>query len=190
MARIANMQELIEKPLSSEELGARYRAICEDPCYASVPGKIELDVWGRMLMSPASSYHSALQVNLATKLKELGGQAFVEVSILTSAGVLVPDVAWASAAFMSAHGFETPYRRALEVCVEVVSPSNSRKEQNEKLKAYFAAGAEEVWIIYPRSKRCEFFGKHGLMPRSAYAVDLSDVFGGQQHGPVVDLDVP
>ena len=30
----------------------------------------------------------------------------------------------------------------------------------------------------------------GLMPRSAYAVDLSDVFGGQQHGPVVDFDVP
>ena len=176
MARIANMQELIEKPLSSEELGARYRAICEDPCYASVPGKIELDVWGRMLMSPASSYHSALQVNLATKQKQLGGQAFVEVSILTSAGVLVPDVAWASGAFMSAHGFETPYRRALEVCVEVVSPSNSRKELNEKLKAYFAAGAEEVWIIYPRSKRCEFFGKHGVMPSSAYAVDLSDIF--------------
>jgi hypothetical protein len=36
--------EVVEAPLSSEALGERYRAICEDPCYANVPGKIELDV--------------------------------------------------------------------------------------------------------------------------------------------------
>jgi hypothetical protein len=51
--------ELVEVPLSCEELGARYRALCEDPCYANIPGKLELDAWGRMLMSPASNYHSA-----------------------------------------------------------------------------------------------------------------------------------
>src|SRR5213593_2752642 len=108
--------EVVEAPLSSEALGERYRAICEDPCYANVPGKIELDVWGRMVMSPPSSYHSALQVELASRLKTLGGRAFVEVSVLTASGVLVPDVAWASADFMSARGFETPYTRAPEIC--------------------------------------------------------------------------
>lgn len=176
MDRMPEMQELLEKPLSADELGARYRALCEDPCYANVPGKIELDMWGRMVMSPPSSYHSALQVEIASRLRVLGGRTFVEVSILTPGGVLVPDAAWASADFMAARGFETPYGRAPEICVEVTSPSNSRKEMREKIDAYLAAGAEEVWLVYPSSKRCEFFDRGGVMPRSAYAVDLDGLF--------------
>ena len=168
--------EVVEAPLSSEALGERYRAICEDPCYANVPGKIELDVWGRMLMSPASSYHSALQVELASRLKALGGRAFVEVSMVTAAGVLVSDVGWASAEFMAAHGFETPYTRALNICVEVVSPSNSRKELREKIAAYLLTGAKEVWLAYPKSKRFEFYGEHGLLAKSDYPVDLTNLF--------------
>ena len=171
------MQELIEAPLNADQLAARYRALCEDPCYANVPGKIELDVWGRLLMSPASNYHSALQTALSAKFAALGGRAFVEVSVLTNTGVLVADVALASAEFMRSRGFETPYTRAPELCVEVVSPSNSRKELREKVAAYLAAGAEEVWIVFPESKRCEFHGTGGLLERSRYAVDLSDIFG-------------
>jgi Uma2 family endonuclease len=176
MARMAEMQELLEEPLSCEELGARYRALCEDPCYANIPGKIELDVWGRMLMSPASSYHIALQVELATRLKALGGRAFVEAGIVTDAGILVPDVAWASDDFMRLHGFETPYKRAHDICVEVVSPSNSRKEMREKMTAYIAAGATEVWLMYPTSKRYEFFNSSGLSTASRYPVDLVGIF--------------
>jgi Uma2 family endonuclease len=176
MVRMAQMQELLEEPLSGEELGARYRALCEDPCYANIPGKIELDVWGRMLMSPASSYHTALQVELATRLKTLGGRAFVEAGIVTNAGILVPDVAWASDHFMRLHGFETPYQRAHDICVEVVSPSNSRKEIGEKTAAYIAAGAMEVWLVYPTSKRYEFFNNTGLSTASRYRVDLVGIF--------------
>jgi Uma2 family endonuclease len=173
---MGKMQELIEAPLSSDELAARYRALCEDRCYANVPGKIEVDVWGRLLMSPASNYHSALQMRMGQRLAALGGQVFVEASLVTTAGVLVADVAWASAEFMRVHAFETPYTKAPELCIEVMSPSNSVKELREKLAAYFAAGAQEVWIVYPQSKRCEFHGKEGLMQRSAYAVDLAGLF--------------
>jgi Uma2 family endonuclease len=144
--------------------------------FANLPGKIELDVWGRILMSPASNYHSAVQTKLSGKLAALGGRAFVEASVLTPAGVLVADVAWTSDEFMVTHGFETPYTRAPELCVEVASPSNSRKELNEKVAAYLAAGAEEVWILYPQSKRCEFYCGQGLTQSSRYAVDLADVF--------------
>ena len=69
---MGDMQELIEAPLSREDLAARYRALCDDPCYANVPGKIELDVWGRMVMSPASNYHSAVQTALASRLAATG----------------------------------------------------------------------------------------------------------------------
>ena len=154
--------EIVEAPLSSEELGARYRAICEDPCYANIPGKLELDVWGRMLMSPASNYHGALQLESGARLKALGGQAF--------------DVAWADDEFMRAHAFETRYAQSPQICVEIVSPSNSRKELWEKTDAHLGAGAREVWVVYPKSKRFEFYGERGLQPGSAYAVDLAGVF--------------
>lgn len=170
------LQEVIESPLSGEELAVRYRALCDDPRYANVPGKIELDVWGRMVMSPPSNYHSAVQTALATQFASLGGRAFVEASVLTAAGLFVPDVAWASAAFMQVHGFETPFSRALELCAEVASPSNSRRELHEKTDAYLSAGAEEVWIVYTESKRCEFYGTDGRLERSRFAVDLSKLF--------------
>jgi Uma2 family endonuclease len=177
MIPMTQTREVIEAPLSGEELAVKYRALCADPCYANVPGKIELDVWGRILMSPASNYHSAIQTALSGKLAALGGRAFVEACVLTPAGVLVSDVAWASEEFMRIHGFETPYSRAPELCVEVASPSNSREELNEKIAAYLEAGAEEVWIVYPQSKRCEFHGQQGLMQSSRFAVELADVFG-------------
>jgi Uma2 family endonuclease len=176
MIPMTQTREVIEAPLSGEELAVKYRALCADPCYANVPGKIELDVWGRILMSPASNYHSAIQTALSGKLAALGGRAFVEACVLTLAGVLVSDVAWASEEFMRIHGFEAPYSRAPELCVEVASPSNSREELNEKIAAYLEAGAEEVWIVYPQSKRCEFHGQQGPMQSSRFAVDLADVF--------------
>ena len=171
------MPEIVEAPLSLDELAMRYRALCDDPCYANVPGKIELDAWGRMVMSPASNYHSAVQAALIGKLAALGGRVFVEASVVTTTGVQVADVAWASNEFMRLHQFETPYTRAPELCIEVVSPSNSRKEMREKVAGYLEAGAIEVWIVFPQSRRFEFHGRKGSLPGSQYAVDLTGVFG-------------
>jgi Uma2 family endonuclease len=168
--------ELIAAPLSHAELGERYRALCDDPLYANVPGKIELDTWGRMVMSPASNYHSALQTRLCLRCAVLGGQTFVEASVLTAAGVLVADVAWASEEFMRMHRFQTPFANAPELCIEVVSPSNSVKELREKIGAYLDAGAREVWIVYPQSKRFEFHGRSGPLAASRFPLDLSALF--------------
>jgi Uma2 family endonuclease len=176
MNPMAQIQELIEKPLSSEELAARYRALCEDRLYENVPGKIELDVWGRLLMTPPSYYHGVVQVRLCQRLAALGGETSVEAPIATGAGLFIADVAWASPEFRRVHRTETPLMSAPEICIEVVSASNSVKELQEKVMAYLAAGAQEAWIVYPQSKRCEFYGKQGLMQRSAYAVDLAGLF--------------
>jgi hypothetical protein len=46
----------------------------------------------------------------------------------------------------------------------------------EKRTAYLATGAGEVWIVYPKSKRCDVYGTAGLLARSAYPVDLVGVF--------------
>lgn len=169
------MQEVIEAPLSGEELAVKYRALCDDPCYANVPGKIELDLWGRMVMTPASFYHGVIRGRLCRCLATLGGEAVADTPVVTPTGLYVADVAWASDQFMAAHGGETPLIRAPEICIEVVSPSNSVKELREKTEAYLAAGAEEVWIVYPQSKRCEFYGVQGPLARSRFPVDLADV---------------
>jgi len=173
---MSQVQEVIEAPLSSEELAARYRALCDDPCYANLPGKIELDPWGRMVMTPPSFYHGVIQGRLCRALLTLGGEVVVEAPVVTPTGLFVVDVAWASAHFMATHGRETPLVRSPEICIEVVSPSNSAKELREKRDAYLASGAEEVWLVYLRSKRCEFHGRQGPLSRSQYAVDLTDVF--------------
>lgn len=169
-------QELIEAPLSAEELADRYRDLCHDRRFANAPGKIELDIWGRVLMTPASVYHAQVQGRLSQKLAVLGGETLVEVGIATPMGLFVPDLAWASAHFISLHAGEWALTQAPELCIEVVSPSNSVQEMQEKTAAYIAAGAQEVWIVYPKSKRCEVYGKQGLLPRSAYPVDLVGVF--------------
>ena len=174
---MGEMRELVEAPLSGEELASRYRAMCEDPMYDKVPGKIELDRWGRLLMTPAAYYHGVLQARLVGLLRAaLGGEASVEAPVVTAAGLLVADVAWASAEFASRHGRENPLMRAPEICIEVVSPSNSVRELREKTEAFLAAGAEEVWIVYPQSKRCEFHGHDGPRGQSRYFVGLEGLF--------------
>ena len=168
--------EVIDEPLTPAALGEMYRRMCEDPLFANIPGKIELDIWGRILMSPATPYHGKLQARLAHKLSALGGEVFTGPPIANSAGLLVPDVAWASPEFVSRQDEAMPFTRAPELCIEVASPSNSRKELNEKIAAYLAAGAVEAWIVLPQSKRFEFYGKDAPLPQTAFEVDLSELF--------------
>ena len=169
--------EIIEQQLSREDLARRFRELCDDPRFANLPGKIELDAWGRIIMSPANNQHGLVQARLAEALRRtLGGAAFVEASISTNPDLRVADVAWASDRFMDQHGPETPFMVAPETCIEVASPSNSARELQDKVAAYLAVGASEAWIVYPQTKRIEFFGVAGPLSRSAFAVNLDQLF--------------
>lgn len=169
--------EVTEQPLSREALAQRFRDLCEDPRFANLPGKIELDAWGRIIMSPASNQHGLLQARLVELLRRsLGGAAFVEASISTNPDVRVADVAWASDEFVRAHGQESPFMVAPEMCIEVASPSNSARELREKVAAYLASGATEAWIVHAPTKRIEFFGAAGPLAGTAFALDLDRLF--------------
>lgn len=39
-----------------------------------------------------------------------------------------------------------------DLCVEVVSPSNTRKQLREKIKEYFFAGVRMVWVVEPEDR--------------------------------------
>ena len=121
-----------------------------NPFLKDLPFKIELDKWGKILMSPASNNHGSLQFETGARIRDAKkgrGKVITECSIQTSQGVKVADVAWASDSFIEKFGFETPYKRAPEICVEVVSPSNFQGEIDEKIALYLSKGAHEFWIV-------------------------------------------
>ena len=62
--------------------------VCEDASLNDLPYRIELDRYGRLLMSPVSTRHSRLQGRIARLLEDaLGGEAFPECAVLTAEGV-------------------------------------------------------------------------------------------------------
>jgi Uma2 family endonuclease len=140
-----------------------WASVLNNPYLQDLPFKIELNKWGKILMSPANNHHGILQseavFHLRSKLPE--GRVITECSIQTEDGVKVADVAWASDAFMRKNGTATPYEEAPEICIEIVSPSNSKGEIKEKIQLYQAAGAVEVWICQDDGTvRCFFDRGH------------------------------
>ena len=144
-----------------------YKDLCADPNLKDLPFKIELNEHGTIQMTPASNRHGSLQMRIGIELSNrLGrGQFITECSIDTAKGTKVADVAWASPEFVAAHGLQTPYPVAPEVCVEVVSPSNSAVELNQKIEAYLAKGAKEVWVC-AEDGTLRFHSYEGEIPES------------------------
>lgn len=125
-----------------------WQSICDDPLFRDMPFKIETNRWGKIEMSPASNKHGFLQILIAKGLLELahGGYPISECSIQTTCGVKVADVVWASADFLRRNGVTNPYPEAPEIVIEILSPSNTLAEMEEKKELYFARGAREFWI--------------------------------------------
>lgn len=142
--------------------------VINNPFFKNLPFKIELNKWGKILMTPASNKHGRIQYEVGASIdKSKGcGKIIMECSIETSDGVKVADVAWASDEFIKKYGYETPYNRAPEICVEIVSPSNSAGEIEEKIQLYLAKGALEVWIVEDTGK-IRYFSYEGEFENSA-----------------------
>ena len=121
-----------------------------NPVLRDLPFKIELNKFGKLLMSPASNQHGRIQSHLAAALLNQlpKGEVITECSIQTSDGVKVADVAWLSEDFIHQFDFVTPFPKAPELCIEIVSPSNSKIEIQSKIDLYLAKGALEVWVVY------------------------------------------
>ncbi len=158
---------------SYEALAMRWAELCADPLLRDLPYKIELNAWGNIEMSPTSTRHARAQGSLTLELgtQLSGGSVFVECPIATEIGVRVPDVAWASAAFLARHGDASPLPEAPEICIEVRSRSNTDDEMQAKTRAYLAAGAVEVWIV-AEAGSVERFDATGPIEVSRYPVRL------------------
>ncbi len=149
-----------------------WEELCNDPNLRDLPYKIELNKFGQIVMSPASNWHGALQMRIGSRLmSQIGGEVISECSIETTDSTKVADVAWLSQDFVEEFGMATPYSKAPEICVEILSPSNSEAEMEEKRALYFEAGAVEVWEC-DQDGVVTFYGNAGEIEQSKIAPDF------------------
>jgi len=139
-------------PTTTTQVQARWHEIVDDPVLRDLPYKVETNTRGQLILSPHSNRHSLQQRAMLRLLDRHApaGMSAPEFALATDQGVKVPDVVW-----MSEERWETmqqtgdPSTLAPEICVEVLSASNTVKELAGKRALYRETGADEVWLVEP-----------------------------------------
>ena len=105
--------------------------------------RIETDRHGHIVVTPPPApFHGQKQHYLGSLLKDLLPQGVIvtECPVSTPDGVKAVDVAWLPAERASEVKTQVCLVGAPEICVEVLSPSNTAAEIREKMALYFEAG--------------------------------------------------
>jgi Uma2 family endonuclease len=154
------MQILADEPLTlsaAEQTAfntARWAELVADPQWQQWEGRIETDEYGNVIMMPpAQVIHSSAQSEIVVLLQQqLGRKVLPECPISTAGGVKAADVAWMRGEEYDKVKSAPCLPSAPPICVEVLSPSNSRREMIHKKALYFQAGAVEVWFCDRKGK--------------------------------------
>jgi len=150
----------------------QWQDVLADKTLDDLPYKIELNEKGLIEMSPASFIHSLLQGRLTKILaNQLEGEVFTELAVQTTKGVRVPDVAWGSKEYVQKHIKDIYALSAPELCVEIISPSNTLEEMQDKVRLFIEAGAHEVWLVTEKGQ-ATYYNKLGQQEQSAFEIDL------------------
>lgn len=149
-----------------------WQEVCEHPGLQNLPFKIELNEKGEIIMNAVKVIHSLYQGEIEYLLRTLlkGGRTLPECAIRTSRGTKVADVAWATTDTVRKIKGEIECSVAPEICVEVLSSSNTADEMKEKAGLYFEKGAREVWIC--EDGAMHFYRVDGKMEKSILAPDF------------------
>jgi Uma2 family endonuclease len=123
----------------------QWQEVCEHPSLQNLPFKIELNERGQILMSPVKVYHSAFQGKISRLLPD-NGIVLPECAIKTTKGTKVADIAWCSEQRFKIIEREAECSVAPELCIAVISSSNTKIEMEEKRQLYISAGAIEFWV--------------------------------------------
>jgi Uma2 family endonuclease len=160
-----------DPPVAREELVRRWQWLAADP---ESPDYFELDQFGELILSPKPTPgHQAVASEVGFQLMTLlGPRAAIDVSILTDRGVRAPDVIWMPSERWAACKGQSPLELVPEVCVEVLSPSNTREEIEMKVGAYLRGGAREVLVVGLKGE-IEIFGPKGKRDASALGIALA-----------------
>lgn len=153
----------------------QWQDILADKSLQDLPYKIELNELGIIEMSPASVIHSLMQAEVTALLRnQMEGRVFTELAVQTKSGVRVSDVAWGSDDFVKKHIREICASSAPEICVEIISPSNSQAEMDKKIALFIEAGAKEVWRVDEKG-HVELFDGNGRRDCSQFDVVIKQL---------------
>ena len=154
-----------------------WQEVCNNPYLKDLPFKIELNEWGQIVMTPATNKHGFYQMKIGILLNQhmSEGEVISECSIEKEDGVKVADIAWLSHRFLEKYDYETPYTQAPEICIEIMSPSNTVRQMQEKMKLYFNKGAQEVWLC-DESGTIQFYNSSSIIEHSLLVPHFPEYF--------------
>jgi Uma2 family endonuclease len=122
-------------------------------------------------------------LNLHVEPRNLGLVTGADGMFLLAQGLVrIPDVAFVS--WDRIPGGEFPKQPiphlVPDLTVEVISPSNTRKEMEEKLREYFEKGVRLVWLVRPRARVVDVYTAADQFTRLSVSATLdgADVLPG------------
>jgi Uma2 family endonuclease len=151
------------------------------------------------MMAPAGGGHGEIANTIAylltahVKAKKLGTIVAAETGFVLSRDpdtVRAPDAAFISKSRIPPNGLPINFIPfAPDIAVEVLSPSDSHLDVDEKIEQWINAGTALVWIVNPRSKTVSVYQKgrdphilrnddvlEGLEICPGFSVKVSEIF--------------
>ena len=157
------MTSLQEPALTFEELATTHPILPNDLYW-----KVETNAQNQLIMSPPPRLdHSDFESEIIALLLNLlpNGRVLPGPGVKTKNGTRIPDLVWVSVERRRQQRGQISFVQSPEICIEVLSPSNSRREIEEKKRLYLEAGALEVWTC-GRDGAMKFFDAEGTVKSS------------------------
>lgn len=90
--------------------------------------------------------------------------------------IRIPDVAFISKQRFAGRTLQPGafWELGCDLAIEVISPSNTRREMERKLGDYFTAGVGAVWLFYPKTREASVYSS----PNTSVTLRDNDVLDG------------
>ena len=156
---------------------------------------------GELVMSPKNNFqHGDLCAELLMRLRayakehQLGRVCDSSTGFwMTNRNCRAPDISFIARARLKA-AKQSPrefFKGAPDLAIEVLSPNNTRREMEERLRDYFESGTQLAWIIDPETESAEICSSltnrrllgpggelDGELVVPGFRCKLSDLFAG------------
>ena len=173
-----------ERPRTIKDVAAQWETVLRDFQDVEMPYKIETNAAGWVVMEPPpADVHRLFQTRLSQFLDDAldGGTATIEIGLHTHGGTKIPDVVWASYETWEKRQEDLATAPPPRVCVEVLSPSNTDAEIEEKRRLYLDIGVEEVWIC-EQDGTLRFYDDSGGLQTSKIVEGAPNQISGEIRG--------
>ena len=153
-------------------------------------------------MPPPKSLHSRIARIIFKVLEQFlektgSGEAYAEAGYVLSRDPITirqPDVSVLSKERIRTASPDDYFEGAPELAIEVVSPADPAEDLQIKIDQYLQAGAKQVWVLYPKTKRVHLFYAGGAIAifdetqrleggdvLPGFSIQVTDLFLSENH---------